>query len=187
MTTIYYVRHAQPDLRIHDDLTRPLTEKGNADSGRIRVFFRNRQVDMVFSSPYRRALDTIRPVAEEKGLQIQLIENLRERKITENWIEDFDSYCRRQWADFDYKLPAGENLRQVQQRNIDVLEALLDRFPSKSILIGGHGTALATILQFYYPQFGHDDFLKLKDIMPCILQLQFKERECIGIFHHPLP
>ena len=26
MTTVYFVRHAQPDLSVHDDLTRPLTE-----------------------------------------------------------------------------------------------------------------------------------------------------------------
>ena len=28
MTTVYFVRHAQPDLSVHDDLTRPLTERG---------------------------------------------------------------------------------------------------------------------------------------------------------------
>lgn len=31
MTTVYFVRHAQPDLSVHDDLTRPLTEKGLQD------------------------------------------------------------------------------------------------------------------------------------------------------------
>lgn len=31
MTHLYYVRHAQPDYSVHDDLTRPLTEKGMRD------------------------------------------------------------------------------------------------------------------------------------------------------------
>ena len=36
--------------------------------------------------------------------------------------EDFDGFCRRQWADFSYCLSEGESLGQVQRRNVDALE-----------------------------------------------------------------
>ena len=39
--------------------------------------------------------------------------------------EDFDGFCRRQWADFSYCLPEGESLGQVQRRNVDALETAL--------------------------------------------------------------
>jgi len=34
------------------------------------------------------------------------------------WIEDFNSFAKKQWEDFDYKLSDGESLREVQNRNI---------------------------------------------------------------------
>ncbi len=38
MTHLYYVRHAQPDYSVHDDLTRPLTEKGMRDCALVTDF-----------------------------------------------------------------------------------------------------------------------------------------------------
>ena len=35
MTTVYFVRHAQPNYENHDDLTRELTEKGLQDRMKI--------------------------------------------------------------------------------------------------------------------------------------------------------
>lgn len=41
MTTIYFVRHAQPDYDWKDDITRPLTKKGLQDSKMVTEFLRN--------------------------------------------------------------------------------------------------------------------------------------------------
>ena len=40
MTTVYFVRHAQPNYENHDDLTRELTEKGLQDRMKIVEAFR---------------------------------------------------------------------------------------------------------------------------------------------------
>ena len=59
MTTVYFVRHAQPNFANHDDLTRELTAKGMADRHLVEGLLAGVSVDAVLSSPYRRAVDTV--------------------------------------------------------------------------------------------------------------------------------
>ena len=44
----------------------------------------------------------------------------------------------------------------------------------KDIVIGTHGTALSTILNFYDNNFGCEDFLRIIDWMPYIIELDFE-------------
>jgi len=73
------------------------------------------------------------------------------------WIEDFNSFAKKQWEDFDYKLSDGESLREVQNRNIKALNEVLRMYEGKNIVIGTHGTALSTIINYYDSTYGYDD------------------------------
>lgn len=179
MTTVYFVRHAEPDFTVHDDRTRPLTEKGLADAGRVTVFLENKGIQVVFSSPFLRAVDTVRDFAERKKLPVNIVEDFRERKVDSTWIEDFTSFTKRQWEDFDYRLSDGESLREVQERNIRALEEVLRNQEGKNILIGTHGTALSTIINYYRNSFGYEDFNKIRGIMPWIVEMDFEKKECL--------
>ena len=145
MTHIYFVRHAQPNFENHDDFSRELSPKGLADRTLVTDYLQDKGVTAVLSSPYRRAVDTVAPLAEELGLIVVTREDFRERKVDSAWIEDFDGFTRRQWADFDYKLSDGESLREAQERNLRALREVLEQFADKTVAIGSHGTALSTI------------------------------------------
>lgn len=181
MTTVYFVRHAEPNYKNHDDPTRELTAKGVEDCNLVTRFFADKKVDAVLSSPYRRARDTVHGVAEAAGLEILVEDDFRERKADGGWIEDFSSFCRRQWADFDYKLSDGETLREVQERNIAALSRVLREHRDQTIVIGTHGTALSTIIHFYDRRFGYADFERIKGLMPWIVKFSFQGDECLGI------
>lgn len=181
MTTVYFIRHARPNFDNHDDLTRELTEQGLEDRKRVTEFLRDKEIDFVLSSPYKRAVDTVREFADSKGIEIELVEDFRERKIGDSWIEDFNGFCQRQWEDFDYKLPAGESLREVQKRNIRALNRVLELYEGKNIAIGSHGTALSTIINHFEPSFGYEQFLAIRNLMPWIVQFSFEGRKCSGI------
>lgn len=181
MTTVYFVRHAQSNYHNHDDLSRELTEKGLADRELVTKFLSDKQINAVFSSPYKRAIDTVKDFSEKYGLEIHTINEFRERKIDSTWIDDFTSFAIRQWKDFDYKLSDGETLREVQKRNIEALDDLLERFENKNIVIGSHGTALSTIINYYDNSFGYEDFERIKPLMPWIVKFTFSYKECIGI------
>lgn len=173
MTTIYYVRHAQPNHENHNDLTRELTAKGLEDRKIVTEYLRNKQIDVVLSSPYKRAIDTVIPIAQERNLTIQTVDDFRERKIDNGWIEDFLGFTRRQWEDFSYKLSDGESLGEVQQRNIRALRIVLKEYEGKNVVIGGHGTALSTIINYYDKSFGFEQFCAMKARMPWVVKFVF--------------
>lgn len=149
VTEVYFVRHAESDDTNHDDLTRGLTEKGLRDRDLVSGYLDDKGITAVLSSPYRRAVETVRPFAEARGLEIGLVEDFRERRVDSGWIEDFDAFCRRQWSDFTYKLSDGEALGEVRKRNIRALGEVLRRYQGQSVAIGGHGTAISTVVNYY--------------------------------------
>lgn len=186
MTTVYFVRHAQSSYDNHDERSRELTAKGLADSLLVTRFLDDKGVDLVFSSPYRRAVDTVRDFAQSRGLEIRLEEDFRERRIDDGWIDDFDAFAKRQWADFDYRLENGEALRQVQARNVAALERILREHEGKTIAIGTHGMALSTIINRYNSGFGYEDFQRIRGLMPWIVRFSFEGTACRGIEEYNL-
>lgn len=180
MTIIYYVRHARPNYENHDDFLRELTKEGVESSQRVCEYLKDKKITAIYSSPYRRAVDTIEPFAKSAKLDIQVKEEFRERKITSVWIGDFVTYSKQQWKDFSYKLPEGECLAEVQQRNIKALQEVLESHEGQNVVIGGHGTALSTILNYYDRYFGYEQFEQIKNIMPLIVLISFEGTKCVG-------
>lgn len=181
ITTIYFVRHAQPEYENHDDMSRPLSDKGQIDRKRVTEFFCDKHIHAILSSPFKRAMDTVDDLAKTKGLPIQIVQDFRERKVDTKWIDDFDAFCKAQWADFQYKLPGGESLKEVQIRNIQALNNVLKDFGGKNIVIGTHGTALSTIINFYNPSFGYEAYEKIRGLMPWIVKFTFNDDQCLKI------
>lgn len=181
MTTVYFVRHGEPNYQNHDDMTRELSPKGLRDRKLVTAFLIDKKVDAVLSSPYKRAVDTVADFAQSRNLPITTVWDFRERKVESAWIEDFDDFCRRQWADFDYRRSDGETLREVQDRNIRALNGVLDEYRDETLVIGSHGTALSTIINRYDPAFGYDDFSRIRGLMPWVVRFTFEGRDCLEI------
>lgn len=181
MTTIYFVRHAEPNYNNHDDMSRELSEKGLRDRTLVTEFFKDKQIDVVLSSPFKRAVDTVREFAKRQGMEIELIEGFQERRVDSGWIEDFQSFCKKQWEDFDYKLSDGESLGEVQRRNIAALGDVLKRYAGKNIVVGSHGTALSTIINNYDKTFGYADFEEIRTLMPWVVRFSFEGEKCVEI------
>jgi 2,3-bisphosphoglycerate-dependent phosphoglycerate mutase len=156
-TTVYFIRHAKSDFSVKDDRSRPLTAKGHEAAMDLVTRFSAIHFDAIYSSPYTRTIDTVKPLASSKGLMIIPKEDFRERRIGK-WVADFPSYAQAQWADFDFKINGGESLRTVQQRNIKQLSELLVSHKGHTLLIGTHGTALSTIINYYDSTFDFDSF-----------------------------
>lgn len=178
MTTVYFVRHAQPNYDNHDDLSRELTPKGLRDRELVTQFLMDKRIDAVLSSPYKRAVDTVAGFAEAAHLEIETVEDFRERRVDSGWIADFEEFCRRQWADFDYKLSDGETLNEVQRRNIRALNAVLARYDGKNIVIGSHGTALSVVINHFDRSFGYAQFQQIRNLMPWVVRFAFEDGLC---------
>ena len=171
MVTVYFVRHAEPVHGYKDDRTRPLSDSGMVDRRIVLDYLKDKAIDAFYCSPYKRSMDTIAEAAEFFNMEIITDERFREREVGEQGggIE----MIRRRWADFDYHEIGGESLRMVQRRNIEALFDVLDKNDNKNIVIGTHGSALSTILNYFDPSFDCDAFLRIMEWTPYIICVRF--------------
>ncbi|MBP1573880.1 MAG: histidine phosphatase family protein [Oscillospiraceae bacterium] len=180
MTHIYFVRHAQPIPNYEINRTRPLSDEGRADCSKVCDCLKDIKLDYAVSSPFIRSVDTIKKCAEMHGLEIETNEDFRERTCGRIPTDKHFSLTEARWADFDFCEEGGENIRQVQERNMRSLKKLLTEHEGESILFGTHGTALSTILNYYDRSFGYNDFMAIVDMMPYIIRLDFDGDKLIG-------
>lgn len=167
-TELIMVRHAKVEYT-PDDKERALTKEGREQRKDVLEILKKKEVDAIYSSPFIRALDTIKPYAEYRGLEINIIDDLRERKVSDHFIDDFETFAINQWKDFGYKLPYGESLNQVQQRGVQAIEEIINDNKGKTIVVGTHGTFLCVLLNYYYKKCDYNFWEKLK--MPAIISI----------------
>ena len=79
--TAYLVRHAKSGARsawTEDDRLRPLSKAGRRQAEALVTAFRGVDVERAISSPYARCVQTIRPLALDRGLPVETSEVLAE-------------------------------------------------------------------------------------------------------------
>ena len=182
MTKVFFVRHAQPLHEYNDDRTRPLTEEGEKDALIVIETLKDKEIDAFFCSPYKRSVDTIKQTAEYYNMEIQIDERLKERVKGVNGNNH--GMFQKRWSDHEYHEEGGESIGMVQRRNIEALKEILENNQGKNIVIGTHGTALSSIMNYYKPNFGCDDFLRIIDWMPYIVELDFEGQELVNMIEH---
>lgn len=167
-TELIMVRHAKVEYT-PDDKERALSKEGEEQRNEVLKILMNKEIDIIYSSPYIRAIDTIKPYAEYKNLEIQIVDDLRERKVSDHFIDDFETFAIKQWEDYDYKLEYGESLREVQERAIKAIEEIIKHNKDKKIVVGTHGTFLGILLNHYEKKCDYKFWKNLK--MPAIISI----------------
>ena len=66
----------------------------------------------------------------------------------------------------------------------DEVDKIIEQYEWADIVIGTHGTALSTIQNFYDSNFGREDFLRIIDRMPYIIELDFEGDKLVGKQEH---
>ncbi len=174
MTYVYFIRHAQSDKSFHGESERPLTKDGFYDCEKVSEALKDKGISHIISSPYTRAVQTVEPLAKTLALPIEIDGDLRERSAGKWHGDRFFDFVQKQWEDFDYRIEGGESLRQVQNRNIEALNRLLYKYEGETLALATHGTALSTIINYFFPKYGYNDFLKIADLMPIIFKMTFE-------------
>jgi 8-oxo-dGTP diphosphatase len=80
-SALYVVRHAKAGVReawSSPDEERPLTRRGRKQARRLVGWFRDLEIERVLSSPFVRCLQTVEPLAEARGLPVEVATELRE-------------------------------------------------------------------------------------------------------------
>jgi 2,3-bisphosphoglycerate-dependent phosphoglycerate mutase len=178
LTTVYLVRHAE-SIYTPDELSRPISDKAKVDVDRLKEGFESIRLDKVFSSPYRRAIQTVERLALDRNLEVEIVEEIKERRKSLGKLDNFFENVKKLWDDPSYKFDGGESNLEGQARGIKALKRLLVENEGKTIVIGGHGDMMTLILNYYDNVYGYETWRQMD--MPDVYKLVFEKNKIVSV------
>ena len=171
MSTLYLVRHAHAEWTPNEN--RPLSTHGREDAIRVANILYEYPISAIYSSPARRAYQTITPLAGRLGLPINKEPDLCELKLGDEVFEDFFNAVELTWQNPSFAYPGGESNVMAQKRGIAVVQRLLEKHPTQHIVLSTHGNLMALIMQVFDPSL---DFMFWKSLtMPDVYRLNISQ------------
>jgi len=175
-TVVYMVRHARSPFKFGEERTRSLSEEGKKEAKKACDVLMDKEIDVIVSSPYARAIETVQALAAHKSLPIKEYEELRERsvkgldyKLPE---QEILKAVKKSFDDKNYCLSGGESIFQAQHRSIPIIKKLLKDYEGKHIVIGTHGNIMTIIMNYFDDAYEYDFWKSTSK--PDIYQLVFK-------------
>lgn len=150
MTQIYLVRHGQTQWN-REEIFRgtadiPLNESGIREAHLAAESLKERAIKAVFSSPLARAKQTAEAIAGLHGLEVRIIEGLKDlcfgewqgvshQAVLERYPELF-----RQWLREPHRVtfPGGESLGAIQSRAVEAVKKVVLKHPEETIVMVSH-------------------------------------------------
>ncbi|QHT47937.1 histidine phosphatase family protein [Bacillus sp. SB49] len=176
-TNLYLVRHAHSTYT-SDERNRPLSERGYKDAEKVTELLKKEKIDAVLSSPYARAVQTVEGTAVSHGKEVHLLEDFKERTLTEGKAPDFEAAIEKVWADPDFSWEGGESNRDAQQRGIRGMKTVLADYENMNVVIGTHGNIMVLIMNYFDEAYGYSFWKQLA--MPDVYRLSFEGESFIG-------
>jgi 2,3-bisphosphoglycerate-dependent phosphoglycerate mutase len=180
-TTFFLLRHAEsaPD-RTLPEADWPLSSRGEAQSQALILVLGQLGIERIVSSPYLRAQRTVLPFANQAGLKIEIDPDLRERKLTEGIIVEWETLIRRAWADPSFRAPGGESGMECQRRIATciqrwIVDMALESSPTTTLLFSSHGNAIGLYLNLIDPTFGFENWRAMRN--PDLYRLVYQDQQ----------
>lgn len=153
MNRVYLVRHGENPANLNKQFSHrlidySLTQKGILQSHQTAQFFKDKQIDAIYSSPLKRARETGQIIGEELGLPVNELEELREIDTgvleaqppsKDNWDLYFSIAADWFAGNPESGFPEGENYHQVLERMRRGLALALDGRDNQCIIVVAHG------------------------------------------------
>ena len=156
MARIILVRHGKTDwnqeLRIQGGSSNPpLNKEGRCQAKKLALRLNRRNIQAIYSSPLKRALETARLIAKHYDIEVIIEKSLRE--IEAGNIEGLTSAeLGVRFSDLltrdgvSYRMPKGESLIDLQQRSWKCIQRINRVHIASEIVVVSHYFAILTII-----------------------------------------
>ena len=171
---LFLVRHCESTGQ---EAAAPLTTVGQAQAVLLTDHLETVGVDLLVSSPYTRAQQSIAPLAQRLGLAVEIEARLTERVFSAAPLAQWREAIRQTFVDLDLAWPGGESSRTAMARGRAAIDTLLAR-PERAIGVVTHGNLMTLILGSFAPQFGFQSWERLSN--PDVYCIAVHE-ECVEI------
>ncbi|WP_242271247.1 histidine phosphatase family protein [Bacillus cereus group sp. BfR-BA-01310] len=154
-----------------------LTNEGRDQSNTLAKFLieNHLQIDYIISSPFVRAIDSIRPYALQANLSIQEDERLAERVLSDAPMDDWMQKLEYTFTNIDIAYSGGESTKQAMDRAISLIQEVL-KLEHDTTLLVTHGNLLTLILKHFDHTIGFGEWKTLTN--PDIYEITIDE-QCI--------
>lgn len=146
MTTILLARHGETDWnlegRFQGHADPPLNETGRAQARELAERLRGIEVDVVYSSDLRRALETAEIVAARKELRVTVDPGLREIDVG-SWSGLTRAQIEERFRPGEHH--DGETREEHLARILEAVERIARAHPGERVLIVSHGGSLRAL------------------------------------------
>jgi 2,3-bisphosphoglycerate-dependent phosphoglycerate mutase len=119
-------------------------------------------VELLISSPYTRAQQSIAPLAQRLGRRVDSDARLAERVLSAEPLAHWREAIRQTFVDLDLAWPGGESSRTAMTRGRAAIDALLAR-PERVLVVVTHGNLMTLILRSFKTQFGYQTWEQLSN------------------------
>ncbi len=170
MKTLYIIRHCQASGQGEEA---PLTVDGMKQAKNLAVFLHKYPINRIISSPYIRAIDSIKPYSEKSGIRIELDERLRERVLSSDNLENWFEHLQLSFEDFSLKLKGGESSAEAKTRaEMLINELRVDN--NEHIVLVSHGNLSTLLLNNFDEKYGFDEWKTMSnpDVYEVLLEPQ---------------
>jgi 2,3-bisphosphoglycerate-dependent phosphoglycerate mutase len=167
LASLFLVRHAESPWS--SDEMRSLSNSGRAASEKLVESLSSLGLAAIYSSPYRRSIETIEPLAKYLGLPIHEVDDLRERSLGSISGTPFEEAVAETFSDFDHSFPGGESSRDAQQRAVRAIDRIREAHPVDRIVIATHGNLISLYLNMLNHDIGFDFWRSLA--LPDVFQI----------------
>lgn len=176
-TTIYLVRHAHADWQ-HDD-ARPLSRSGLEAAQVVAKLLSALPITAIYSSPSRRSVETVTPLAVRLGLHPELMPDLCERELPIVPRAEFDRVVQDTWHFPNKAISGGESNVKAQARGLGAMRSILTQHVDQHVVVATHGNLLALIVNGLDSAFGYEFWRELS--FPDVYRLQFQGTVLTGV------
>ncbi|MBE7122321.1 histidine phosphatase family protein [Bacillus cereus] len=174
MKKIIVIRHCSATGQERDA---ELTVAGKNQANTLATFLLDNQlqIDHIISSPFVRAIDSIRPYALQAKLSIQEDERLAERILSNVPMDDWMQKLEYTFTNIEIAFSGGESTKQATDRAISLIQDVLELEHTTTLLVT-HGNLLTLILKHFDHTIGFNEWKCLTN--PDIYEITIDE-QCI--------
>ena len=147
---LYVVRHGQTDQNVlglvQGDTESDLTEKGIEDAKALQELVSSLNIDVVVSSPLRRAIDTAKLITNDK-YEIIIDDRLIERDYGLSEGKPVDEELTVKYWDFKLNTDINEveKVQDLMFRITEFIEDMRNKYDDKKVLVVAHSAILRAI------------------------------------------
>lgn len=177
------LRHAEsrPDHAL-PEADWPLSDRGREQAQQLIEPLGAQHPDHLFSSPFRRALDTVAPFALWSKRAVAVDPAFVECTFRSGYVPDWPAPIARAWADRTHTDVGCESADACQTRIVAGIDALVRRHRGQRLLVCSHGNAVGLLLNAIDPTFGFTEWQAMTT--PALYEIDVTARNFRAI---PLP